>query len=61
MIDKNERWHQCNLPFFPRRTIDGRWTSDCGQVWRRKINGKWEYKQDEEYAALHGISYPRRS
>jgi hypothetical protein len=41
-------WHKCRNPFLPRRTIDGGWTLGAGQVWKRKVNGKWEYQQDEE-------------
>jgi hypothetical protein len=43
-------WQKCHLPFFPRRMMDGRWTTSAGgQVWRRKRqDGKWEYQQDEE-------------
>ena len=40
-------WHKCQI-IFPRRTIEGKWTDLLGQVWRRKIDGKWQYKQDEE-------------
>lgn len=36
-------------PLFPHRTVDGGWTSGCGQVWRRRrADNKWEYQQDEE-------------
>ena len=42
-------WHKCELPIFPRRDVNGGWTiPGRGQVWRRKINGRWQYKQDEE-------------
>jgi hypothetical protein len=41
-------WHKCRNPFIPRRTVDGSWTSWSGQAWRRWVNGKWEYQQDEE-------------
>jgi hypothetical protein len=49
-------WHKCQSPFFSRRTVDGgRTTLGIGQTWRRKKDGRWEYKQDgdtlEEYAA----------
>lgn len=42
-------WHKCSS-FPPHRTIGGKWTLMPGQVWRRKVNGKWQYKQDEETA-----------
>jgi hypothetical protein len=40
-------WHKCSgaPPFF--KVIGER---GCGQMWRRKINGVWEFKQDEETA-----------
>lgn len=41
-------WHKCRTPIFPRRTIDGSRTLYVGQVWRRKRNGEWEYRQDAE-------------
>lgn len=42
-------WHKCKEPFFPRRTVDGGWTSAFGQTWRRRReDGRWEYKQDVE-------------
>jgi hypothetical protein len=45
------RWQKCGNPlFFPRRTFDGGRTDIVGQTWRRKINGRWQYKQDEETA-----------
>lgn len=41
-------WHECN-PFIPVKTIDGKWTLSPGKIWRRKRpDGKWEYRQDEE-------------
>ena len=33
---------------FPRRTVDGQWTNSAQQVWRRKVDGRWQYKQDAE-------------
>jgi hypothetical protein len=44
----NVEWQPCSL-IFPRRTIKGRWTLGEGQVYRRKVDGKWQYKQDEEH------------
>jgi hypothetical protein len=41
-------WHKCPSPVFPRRTVDGGWTEGWAQTWRRKIDGKWQYRQDEE-------------
>jgi hypothetical protein len=42
-------WHKCRAPIIPRRTIDGRWAMEPGQTWRRKRpDGKWEYRQDNE-------------
>jgi hypothetical protein len=41
-------WHACRTPFIPKRTVDGGWTLGLGAVWRRKINGRWQYRQDEE-------------
>jgi hypothetical protein len=40
-------WHKCSI-IIPRRTVDGRWTRPEGQVWRRKVNGRWQYQQDPE-------------
>ena len=40
-------WERCRPPLWPRRTIDGGWTNiPSGQTWRRKVNGKWQYKRD---------------
>jgi hypothetical protein len=40
-------WEKCRPPLWPRRTIDGGWTNiPSGQTWRRKVNGKWQYKRD---------------
>lgn len=48
MSDEDETlWHKCS-GFPPRKTIDGKWSLFPGQLWRRKRNGKWEYKQDQE-------------
>jgi hypothetical protein len=42
-------WHKCAAPIIPRRTINGKWAIEPGQTWRRKRpDGKWEYRQDEE-------------
>jgi hypothetical protein len=46
---ENSLWQKCRSPFFPRRTVDGGWTSHVGQTWRRTgPDGKWQYKQDPE-------------
>ena len=46
-ISDNPAWEKCRPPFWPRRTIDGGWTSiPSGQAWRRKFNGKWQYKRE---------------
>lgn len=44
----DELWHRCRSPILPRRTIDGKWTSRFGQTWRRKRDGNWEYREDNE-------------
>lgn len=41
-------WHKCRSPLIPRRTVDGSWTSADGQTWRRRWDGRWEYRQDPE-------------
>ena len=54
-------WEKCRPPLWPRRTIDGGWTNiPSDQTWRRKVNGKWQYKRDEklrrhdrEHVSLH--------
>jgi hypothetical protein len=46
-ITDEPAWEQCRPPVWPRRTIDGGWTNiPSGQTWRRKVNGKWQYKRD---------------
>lgn len=43
-VDETE-WHKCSrIPLFV--TLEGR--NPTGQRWRRKRDGKWEYRQDEE-------------
>jgi hypothetical protein len=41
-------WQKCFINF-PRRDINGAiiWPS-LAQTWRRQVDGKWEYRQDEE-------------
>jgi hypothetical protein len=46
-IKDEPAWEECRPPFWPRRTVDGGWTNIFpGQAWRRKVNGKWQYKRD---------------
>lgn len=42
-------WEKAHL-FFPRRSVDGGWVDpgNDNPIWRRKVNGKWQYKQDPE-------------
>lgn len=40
-------WHKVD-PHLPHRMIDGEWTIPYGQVWVRKVDGRWEYRQDED-------------
>jgi hypothetical protein len=48
-MDDLSLWHKCRNPFIPRRTVEGGWTNIIAQVWRRRRpDGKWEYRQDEE-------------
>lgn len=35
-------------PFFPVRLETGRRSSELGQVWRRRHEGRWIYRQDKE-------------
>jgi hypothetical protein len=50
-------WHRCRSPFFPQRTVDGSWTCESRQTWRRMgEDGQWQYKQDgdaEAYCYRH--------
>ena len=40
-------WRKCRTPVFPQPTIDGSWTCESRQTWRRRRkDGQWEYKQD---------------
>jgi hypothetical protein len=51
MADNNNDsvWHKCEPPLVPRRTVNGRWTISMGQTWRRrKTDGRWEYRQNDE-------------
>ncbi|MBB3997973.1 hypothetical protein [Aureimonas pseudogalii] len=44
------RWHQAS-PCRPVMLRDGRTSSiGGGQIWRRRIEGGWEYEQDDCYA-----------
>lgn len=48
-ISDEPAWEKCRPPLWPRRTVDGGWTNiPSGQAWRRRINGKWQYKRDAE-------------
>lgn len=47
MTDDESLWHKCWL-ILPRLLINGKLSLGPGQVWRRKVNGKWQYRQDEE-------------
>jgi hypothetical protein len=39
-------WHKrLSAPWFAT-TIDGELISGTSQIWRRKHNGQWQYKQD---------------
>jgi hypothetical protein len=38
-------WHKCDTPAYPVDLVTGGF-SWRGQLWRRKVNGKWEYQQD---------------
>ena len=39
-------WHKCRPPFWPQRTLDGSWTYDSRQTWRRRReDGQCEYIQ----------------
>lgn len=54
MNDDEVPWERCAAPLIPRKTVDGKWTSVLsGAVWRRRLDGKWQYRQDaltqEEY------------
>ena len=42
----DELWLECRTPLFPRRTIDGRWTSRHLSTWRRTVNGNVQYRQE---------------
>jgi hypothetical protein len=45
MIDETV-WQKCDgTPLFAR--VQGE-RSPLGQMWRRRANGKWEYRQDAE-------------
>lgn len=51
MTDPLTLWHKIGSLLFPRRCIDGSWTTNSRTTWRRRRpDGKWEYKQDEETA-----------
>src|SRR4051794_38151111 len=42
-------WQECRT-MFPRRTVDGGWTTAMEQTWLRKLEGRWQYRQDKETA-----------
>lgn len=41
-------WHKCGQPLLPVILEDGRLQIPGRQLWRRKVNGRWVYQQDEE-------------
>lgn len=45
---QNSNWKVVLNPALPRKTIDGGFTTQTGTVWRRKVEGKWEYREDAE-------------
>lgn len=52
-MDRSSLWEKCIPPLIPRRTLNGKWTFDPGQTWRRKHERKWEYmKADETFEEL---------
>ena len=39
-------WHQCGIPLFGARDVDGRPLRGLNQIWRRLTeNGRWKYTQ----------------
>jgi hypothetical protein len=40
-------WHRY-WAWFPVRLVDGKWSDGSDRLWRRKIGGRFEYKQDPE-------------
>ncbi len=40
-------WHKCAAPFWPRKTVDGRYTSIVGQTWRRFDGTRWLYRRTD--------------
>lgn len=47
-----DHWQECRWP--PLLALLFGWikgANPSGRMWRRQINGKWEYKQDPETAA----------
>lgn len=42
---REDVWHK-HFALFPVRLVDGRYSSSLKQLWRRKLNGQWEYRQD---------------
>lgn len=44
---KNGLWHPHN-PILPVKLTDGTYSLGFGQVYRRWIAGKWEYRQEPE-------------
>lgn len=46
---KDYIWHKCTGPVIPKPTVNGKWTFEPGQCWRRRgLDGKWEYHVDDE-------------
>lgn len=45
-------WHKCRPPFWSHfwklPGPDGRFhLNAAGQLWRRRVDGKWQYRQDD--------------
>jgi len=43
-------WHRCEFPIWPfLRGSDGKlFLPNNGKLWRRRVNRKWQYRQDAE-------------
>lgn len=52
MMNDETLWHKCRPPFWSifwkAPGPDGRFRiNDTGQLWRRRVDGKWQYRQDD--------------